>query len=777
MIESTGARYPRRSSGRLLAALTVLTLAATGVAVGTGAHAATPSAAVDESPSGWVGSWGTALAEPSDAGGCAPCTIRNTARLSVGGDAVRVVLSNALGTEPLVVEHTTVSRPASLGGASALPGSVQDVTFDGAGSVTIPPGQVVRSDAVGVAVEAGDDLHVSTYTPQAGRVLSKHVAAQHATFTASGPDVTGTEAGSDFTGNTTSGYVVSAVEVSGSQAQGTLVAFGDSITDGSGSTFGKNDRWVDGLAERFRELPESSRLGIVNAGIGANRILLDANPGGIGGPSGLSRFDRDVLSHADVSTVVLFLGINDIQQTPAQHDPQKIVDGLAELAGRAKAQGVRVVGGTITPYKGWGTFGPQGEATRQAVNEWIRTNDVYDAVLDFDAAVRDGADPQRLRSDYDSGDHLHPNASGYAAMAAVIDLADLGAYERPGSVTLDAPDGFVVGAEGTVHATVRADGAVGAAGVRLTAPAGWEVVPDAAVDLGPMEAGAAIDVSWQVTASLSVPTGRLLVDAVLDGRGTSDSTSVRVVPGAPSGDVHVSDLPLVDPIVGFDTVRRDTDLAGNAIDIGGVQYEKGLLTHARASVGVLLGGQCTTFEATVGVDPGLSGSAAGTVTFAVEGDGVVLATAGTAADPLRATSAGVPLVVDVSGVEMLRLVAGDAGDGIASDHAAWGGALLRCGEDPLEPDVAVDVSPRCLAGRAYVAVRADNAGSDPVSIALETPYGRRSFEGVAAGGAAYQAFAARATTVPAGSVAVGVTSATGEVLGEVRTPFAALDCR
>ena len=228
--------------------------------VGSGAHATTPSAAADESSSGWVGSWGTALAEPSDAGGCAPCTIRNTARLSVGGNAVRVVLSNALGTEPLVVEHTTTgSRPASLGGASASPGSVQDVTFNGAGSVTIPPGQVVRSDAVGVAVEAGDDLHVSTYTPQAGRVLSKHVAAQHTTFVASGPDVTATESGSDFTRNTTSGYVVSAVEVSGSQAQGTLVAFGDSITDGSGSTFGKNDRWVDELAARFREASGEAR--------------------------------------------------------------------------------------------------------------------------------------------------------------------------------------------------------------------------------------------------------------------------------------------------------------------------------------------------------------------------------------------------------------------------------------------------------------------------------------------------------------------------------------
>ncbi len=134
-------------------------------------------------------------------------------------------------------------------------------------------------------------------------------------------------------------------------------------------------------------------------------------------------------------------------------------------------------------------------------------------------------------------------------------------------------------------------------------------------------------------------------------------------------------------------------------------------------------------------------------------------------------------MVDVSGVEMLRLVAGDAGDGIASDHAAWGGALLRCGEGNLVPDVAVDVSPRCLAGRAYVAVRANNEGPDPVGIALETPYGRRSVEGVAAGRTAYQMFSARTTTVPAGSVIVRVTSATGQVLGEIRTPFDALDCR
>jgi len=203
-----------------------------------------------------------------------------------------------------------------------------------------------------------------------------------------------------------------------------VVAFGDSITDGYQSTYDLNARWPNILADRLLALPARDQLGVLNAAISGNRILLDGGNGF--GPAAISRFQRDVLDQPAVRTVIILEGINDIQQTPHQLDAQAIIAGLRQLIGMAHARGVRVIGGTLTPFEGWSTYGPQEEQTREAVNQWIRTSRSYDGVVDFDAVVRDPADPHRILPAFDSGDHLHPTDAGYRAMGAAIPLAELG---------------------------------------------------------------------------------------------------------------------------------------------------------------------------------------------------------------------------------------------------------------------------------------------------------------------------------------------------------------
>jgi lysophospholipase L1-like esterase len=209
-----------------------------------------------------------------------------------------------------------------------------------------------------------------------------------------------------------------------SGAPGAVVAFGDSITDGWRSSDDANRRWPDVLAERLRQGPESRRFGVLNAGIGGNRVLLDGRKG-IHGQSAAQRLDRDVLSRSGVRTVIVLEGINDIQQSPHQLDPTKITAGLADIAARSRAHGLRVIGGTLTPFGGCICYSPQEETTRQAVNAWIRDSGTFDSVVDFDAALRDPADPHRMLPAYDSGDHLHPGDAGYEAMGNAVDLSAL----------------------------------------------------------------------------------------------------------------------------------------------------------------------------------------------------------------------------------------------------------------------------------------------------------------------------------------------------------------
>jgi lysophospholipase L1-like esterase len=386
------------------------------------AHATLPEPRTHAAPAPrWAGTWETAMAAAAG-DGCVACTIRDVIHTSAGGTAVRVRLSNAFGTAPLTVGHTTIAVPAVPGGADVAPGTLRQVTFGDDAAVTVAPGADAVSDPVAMTAPAGGDLLVTTYTPGPATSMSYHAIGLQRSFLASGTDAADAEAASAFTAATYSRHLVSGLDVDG--APGAVVAFGDSITDGWRSSDDANRRWPDVLAARLRSGPPSRRFGVLNAGIGGNRVLLDGHKG-IHGQSAAQRLDRDVLSRAGVRTVIVLEGINDIQQKPHQLDPAKITAGLADIAARFRAHGLRVIGGTLTPFGGCACYSPREEVTRQAVNEWIRGSGTFDSVVDFDAALRDPDDPHRMLPAYDSGDHLHPGDAGYAAMGNAVDLSAL----------------------------------------------------------------------------------------------------------------------------------------------------------------------------------------------------------------------------------------------------------------------------------------------------------------------------------------------------------------
>jgi lysophospholipase L1-like esterase len=403
---------------------------------------AAPAAAQQRPAPGWSTAWATAPAA-AVAGveqGYAGYTIRNVVHTTIGGSTVRVHLSNRFGTQPVLMAHVTVAVSAHTGGrrdgtidrsdGTARAGTLRDVLFNGRGSITIPARAEVVSDPVPLRVAADRDLLVTTWTPQPSGTVTYHPAAMQDSFFTRGPaDHAADVAATAFTETTRVWHYVSGVDVRG--GPGTVVALGDSITDGVTSTWGANRRWTDYLAERLAGSPVPD-YGVANSGISGNRILLDHGAPdytiyGQFGPSALTRLNDDVLERAGARSVIVFEGINDIQQTPHQDDPEEIIAGLAQIAARAHDRGLRVVGATIMAWKGWGSWTPELEKTRVAVNEWIRSggDGALDGLADFDRATRDPADPERLLPAYDSGDHLHPNDAGDRAMAAVVPLARL----------------------------------------------------------------------------------------------------------------------------------------------------------------------------------------------------------------------------------------------------------------------------------------------------------------------------------------------------------------
>jgi lysophospholipase L1-like esterase len=385
-----------------------------GLGILTTSGSANPESAVpvvaEHAVGGWVGTWAAAPASAvaNTPDGYPGFSIRNVVHTSAGGGRARVHLSNAFGASPLTFGHVTVAVQGT--GPDAVPGTLRSLTFGGAPSVGVPAGGEALSDPVSLRVPADANLLVTTYVPTKSGPVTYHPAASQTSYFTRTGDFAGSESGAPYTEQTSVWHYVSGVDVQGS-AEASIVTLGDSITDGVGSVAGTNHRWPDYLADRLH-----GRFGVLNAGISANRLLLDV-PGSGAGQNALSRFDRDVLSVG-----IVLEGINDIQQDPHQTDPAAITSAYRQLVTQAHARGIRVLGGTLTPFKGWRVYDETLEATRTAVNTFIRTSGVFDGVVDFDAAVRDPADPLRMLPAYDSGDHLHPGDAGYERMAAAVRL-------------------------------------------------------------------------------------------------------------------------------------------------------------------------------------------------------------------------------------------------------------------------------------------------------------------------------------------------------------------
>ncbi len=372
---------------------------------------------------GWVGAWGTA---PAIAG---PSYSDQTVRLVVnptrGGRLVRLRFSNRFGTAPLTLDRVTVARRQS--GARVIARSLVPVSFAGQRSVTIPRGADVFSDPAPLGFSAFSDLAISIYLRGPSGLATEHpVANEIGSYQAAG-DRTTEASGNSFGSPAETWPLLTGVEVQAPRTVGTLVALGDSITDGYQSTVKQrpgehNTRWPDFLARRIarRHLPFS----VVNAGISGNRLRLDGSTS-IYGPSALARLDSDVLAVPGAREVIVLEGINDIGQTPTASSGD-VIAALRQVVLRLHLDGLRVLVGTLTPAGGYvvSTYSSgQANSTRVAVNRWIRTSHVPDGVIDFDAAVRDPGQPSRLRAALDSGDHLHPNATGYQRMGNAIPLS------------------------------------------------------------------------------------------------------------------------------------------------------------------------------------------------------------------------------------------------------------------------------------------------------------------------------------------------------------------
>lgn len=348
-------------------------------------------------------------------------TLREIAHVSVGGTQVRVRFTNEYGTDPLTIRDAHVAL--SAGGSATKAGTDRALTFGGSATVRIPPGAVMFSDPVSLDLPALSDVAVSFYLPaQNMRNETFHDFADQTNYMAEGDEAA--SADPSQARELPSWYFFDGVDVEAPKGSFSVVTLGDSITDGAHSTRNGNDRWPDVLAQRLQADAATQHIGVLNEGMGGNRVLNDGY-----GPSALARFDRDVLAQDGVRWMVVLESINDIGHLFRQRDPDDIVTaaqlehGLAQIAERAHEHGIKVMGATLTPYGGAGYSTPQGEQIREAVNDWIRNSGTFDAVVDFDKVTRDPQNPTQFNPEYDSGDHLHPNDAGYRAMGSAIDLA------------------------------------------------------------------------------------------------------------------------------------------------------------------------------------------------------------------------------------------------------------------------------------------------------------------------------------------------------------------
>ena len=358
----------------------------------------------------WTATWATSMQDGKGEAFQAE-TLRQVVRASIGGDAVRIRLSNEFGSAPITVSAVHLAK--HLGTGKVDPNTNAQVKFDGADTVTIKAGKTVLSDPVAYRLPAGGDLAVSAYVPERIASVTRHESANRDNYVASGNK--STEASLPGVRSFYNYSLLAGVHVQNRDAEGAVVALGASITDGYDSTWNENRGWTDVLARRLGG--EGRTVGVLNAGVSGNSLLQD----GVG-RSALNRLKRDVLAQSGVKWVIVAdLGINDLGGADASSG-DRLIAGLRQLIKRSHADEVQVLCGTLVPYGGSESYSRVGEAGRQAFNKFVRgSGSGCDGVVDFDAAVRDPADPTRWNSRFDQGDHMHPNNAGMEAFAAAVD--------------------------------------------------------------------------------------------------------------------------------------------------------------------------------------------------------------------------------------------------------------------------------------------------------------------------------------------------------------------
>lgn len=414
---------------RLLAAVTVV---AAGAATLVGAAGNSQAGEVHRPH--WVGTWATALTQASSGNAAGSLTgftnesVRMTVRTSVAGNRVRVRLSNAFGTQAITVGHVTVGLPAAHASADLQPGSIHDLTFDGAASTTMFKGADVLSDPVNMDLPALTELTVTVFFPVATGPTTYHNTAKETSYVYAGDQASNPSgAAPEITRN--SFYFLAGVDVVSRRAEGSVVVLGDSISDGNGSTQNANTRWPDFLAARLdAPYTRADDLGVLNEALAGNRITHDGSEVGFLtlGTSGLARLDTDVYGQTAVRSVIVELGVNDINFTTDPAD--RVIAGLKQLAAQAHEKDLRIVVSTIGPFEGFTgapSWDPTKEAVRVQVNDYIRNQHDFDGVVDLDKVLRDPAAPTKVRADLDSGDHIHPNDAGAQAIANAVRLNDL----------------------------------------------------------------------------------------------------------------------------------------------------------------------------------------------------------------------------------------------------------------------------------------------------------------------------------------------------------------
>jgi lysophospholipase L1-like esterase len=400
----------------------------------------------------WVGTWATAVQAPvvlrlppapppaPGQAAAAPATppaapltgfknqtIRQIVRTSIGGNQARVTFTNVYGTDQLEIGAASIAVRDK--DAAIVPASSRPLTFGGRPSIIIPPGATVLSDPAPVAVPALGDLAVDIFLPgdtaANNSPLTLHVGAWQTNYVSMGGNHTGA-ATLPIQTTAPSYFFLSRIDVTVSDETAAIVTFGDSITDGTNSTPNTNNRWPNHLAKRLMAAG-GQKFGVLNGGISGNRVLSDGL-----GVSALQRFERDALDQPGVTHVVVLEGINDVglssglipglpKREPAP-TAEDIIQGHQQLIARAHLRGVKIYGATLTPYEGARYWSAEGEKTRQAINQWLRTSRAYDGIIDFESALKDPQNPTKFLPKYDSGDHLHPSDLGYQVMADAVNL-------------------------------------------------------------------------------------------------------------------------------------------------------------------------------------------------------------------------------------------------------------------------------------------------------------------------------------------------------------------